>query len=392
MKKTSLIYQASKAGCCFFFLLMSCVEPYDPPAVSKDVNILVVDGFVNTTDGSATVRLSHTNLISSDSTGAPESNATVVIEDEAGTTFTLTEKNPGQYSTEGIAIKTNLKYRLLIERSDDHRIASDFIELQTSPPIDSLTWGLEDNGLNILVNTHGNSETGYYYWDYVETWEYNSALTSYYKLVDKVPTLRPSHEGIQKCWRTVSSSKIIVGSSSHLQENVIQGFPITFIPAGSSKISILYSIIVRQRSLSRQEYEFWKELEKTTESLGSLFDPMPYQVIGNLRSETDPDIEVLGVFSAGSIQEKRLFIHRTDLPSRLTAAPAAFCPIDTVCIYKNPAGDPRCKTGLADLNGEEPLLDALYSGNTVWGYTRASPECSDCRLHGGTVTRPDFWQ
>lgn len=378
---------------CFLLMIISCVEPYEPPAIANDINILVVDGFVNAADGSAIVRLSHTNPVSAETAGAPETGATVVIQDQDGASFALTEDLPGSYSAREIDIIPNLKYRLLIERADNHRISSEFIELKTSPVIDSISWQVDDDRLNIFVNTHEDSgEPGYYSWDYVETWEYNSTLTSYYKLINKVPVLRESHEGIQKCWRTVPSAEIIVGSSTHLNENVIQGFPITFVPAGSGKISILYSILVRQRSLSRQEYEFWKELEKTTENLGSLFDPMPYQVKGNLHSDTDPDVEILGLFSGGSVQEKRLFIHRTELPSYLTASRAPFCPIDTVCIYKNPLGDPRCRFGLQELSGEEPLLDALYSGNTIWGYTKGSPECADCRRQGGVVTRPDFWR
>ncbi|MEK6782310.1 MAG: hypothetical protein AABY93_11415 [Bacteroidota bacterium] len=47
-----------------FLLVLSCIEPYDPYVDQETPNMLVVDGFVNATDHSATVRLSRTQPIS----------------------------------------------------------------------------------------------------------------------------------------------------------------------------------------------------------------------------------------------------------------------------------------------------------------------------------------
>jgi len=147
------------------FLLISCLEPYQPPEIAENINILVVDGFVNSTAGSASVRLSHTNPISSTTSGEPETDAAVSIQDENGTSFTLTEQPSGYYTAEGMDINANARYRLVVERTDNQRVVSDFIDLKTSPPIDSVTWGSEDDGLNIFVNTHDASgEARYYYW------------------------------------------------------------------------------------------------------------------------------------------------------------------------------------------------------------------------------------
>ena len=35
-------------------LVSGCVEPYDPPLNNEDLNLLVVDGFLNATDDRAT--------------------------------------------------------------------------------------------------------------------------------------------------------------------------------------------------------------------------------------------------------------------------------------------------------------------------------------------------
>ena len=39
-------------------ILTGCIEPYNPPAIADTIDILVVDGFLNGTDSSATVQLS----------------------------------------------------------------------------------------------------------------------------------------------------------------------------------------------------------------------------------------------------------------------------------------------------------------------------------------------
>jgi hypothetical protein len=372
-------------------LLIGCLEPYEPPEITETINILVVDGFLNSTDATAGVKLSHTSPIKSTSSGTPETNATVTVESEDGTSFTLVEKSAGYYSAEGVSLNIDNRYRLVIARSDNQRVVSDFIELTNSPPIDSISWEADADGVNIFANTHDTSvETGYYYWDYIETWEYNSPVSSYIKWENNVPVFRGNGDDITKCWRSLPSSKIVVGSSLRLAENVIQRFPIISLPAGSNKLSIKYSVLVRQRTLSKDEYDFWKELQKTTENLGSLFDPLPYQVRGNLRDEGDPNTEVLGVFSGGSVTEKRIFIGVSELPANLRKFPTMYCPLDTVCIFKRP-NDQRCRVGLDELNGTELLVGTLYDGPALWGYTIGSPSCVDCREQGGTLTRPDFW-
>ena len=89
--------------------------------------------------------------------------------------------------------------------------------------------------LTILVNTHDDSESSRYYkWDYIETWEYHAPYPSYYTNVNKRSFLAPE-DMAQTCYKTVPSTKIVVGSTVRLNEDVVRDFPLTYIesaPAG----------------------------------------------------------------------------------------------------------------------------------------------------------------
>ncbi len=72
-----------------------CVEPYSPPASGNAPDYLVVDGFINLSGDSASVRLSHTVALSSTDAPAQESGSTVSVEDDSGGTFCCRNDQPG---------------------------------------------------------------------------------------------------------------------------------------------------------------------------------------------------------------------------------------------------------------------------------------------------------
>lgn len=380
------------AICTFIFIASACLEPYQPPAILGDVDVLVVDGFLNSTDGSATVRLSHANALSSQNKIKPESNATVSIHTEGGTFLTLTEQDSGMYTAAGLNIDPAAKYQLSVRTIDQNEYFSDYVEIKQSPAIDSITWEAKEDGLNILVNAHdAMGSTQYYRWDYVETWEYHAPVLSQFKLVNKQPVYRDPAELIYTCWRTVPSTKISIASTVRLAEDVIYNYPIVFLQMGSSKISVKYSILVKQRAISKNEFAFLEQLQKTTESLGGLFDPQPSQVTGNIHNITNPSDPVLGYFSAGSVNEERFFLNFYDLPDHLNKFPRPGCQVDTVCLVRSMPPPYQCSLAVADLSGTELIGHALYSGPFLNGYTLTNAVCADCRAQGGTLTKPAFW-
>ena len=360
--------------------MAACVDPYQPPFTNEITNILVVDGFINASDQSATVKITRAVRLSDAKAPSPEKKAIVSIEEKGGAVTSLAENGNGIYSKKGIGLNSSKNYRLTITAADGKKYTSDFITLQQTPPIDGVRWETSPDGVNIYVNTHDPSGTKpFYRWNFEETWQYNSVFDSSVKLINGTVVVRSIDEQLFDCWKTVPSSDILVSSTVRLKETTIHDFPITFIPKGSQKLMKRYSVMVNQFSISKEAYDYWQQLRKTTTNLGGLFDPLPSQVTGNVHSESDPLESVLGFFSGGSVSSKRIFISLNDLPPALRIPRSiGDCGIDSVL-------DVRKVEGVAF------LLISPYGTPFPVGYLYSSGGCVDCRKQGGTTTRPDFW-
>ena len=376
-----------------FLLALSCIEPYEPQVGQDNLNMLVVDGFVNATDHSATVRLSRTQPISELGLADPETKATVRIEVSTGVSYSLMEKELGEYKVKELAIDMNAFYTLHIKTISGSEYTSDTIRMKATPPIDSLGFSISSNGevLSVHVNTHDpERKTRYYGWDFIETYEYLAPDSSEYKFVKNEAIPRTSEESIFACWQTEDPTSISIGTSIRLVDDVIHRKSILTIPKGSPKLSVRYSVLVKQRALSALEYTFLDELKKTTETLGGIFGTTPISVLGNIHSINDKNEPVLGYFSGAELKEKRFFIEYSDMPANFRSLRNnAGCEFELTCpIFPDPTtGNPLFCVSLGDLPDDAIILRILDQNF----YEFTSPECGDCRVKGGTTTRPEFW-
>ncbi len=370
-------------------LLFGCIEPFPPPVIDAEVDFLVVDGFLDSSSGTVTVTLARAIPLSSTDPFPIENANQVVLEDNAGNEFQLFAQGNGQYVLTGLIVDPLKEYRIYIRRSNAREYRSAFIPVKSTPPIDSVTWAptaLQD-GIEVQVNTHddtGNSR--YYLWTYEETYQYQAAFYSSVKYENDMVLDRTPEEIIFQCWKTLPSTKIIIGSSERLNADVISKFAVRYIPKGAQELTIKYSILVKQRALTRQAYDYWISLQKTTENLGSLFDPQPGQVTGNIENISDENEPVLGYFDAGEVKQQRLFISSDDLPDALkTMRNIGSCTLDTVAV---------ADAGGVGANASLVLLSGLTSENSEaiveYLYTRLF--CADCRVQGGVTTKPSFWE
>lgn len=380
---------------CLTTLILSggCLDPYSPPVGEQEVNILVVDGFLDSNEGTATVALSRAVPLDAESTIAPEPGATVTLYDDDATAFPLVEQSAGQYRVTGVPVEATAQYRIHIRTRAGNEYQSSLSNIYQTPPIDSLTWVTDEDNLTIRVNTHDFSNTTKYFrWTYEETWAYHAAVLSQYKVVGTQFVDRTPDEMIFYCWNTRPSTNIIIGSTTRLSENIISQAPIQYLNKGSQELSMKYSILVSQRGLSEEEYTYLDQLKKTTESVGGLFDPQPSQVPGNIKRMDSSSPLAIGFFGVGNTVKQRLFITIPELPLEFQFTdPIGGCnPPDTVCLI-TPSSIKNCTLTGRDLNEAIMLGSAIYSQRDLIGITLTSTRCADCRSQGGVLTKPDFW-
>jgi hypothetical protein len=385
------IYFKTVPACIVMTLLFAhCKQTYEPRVEAKNIRLLVVEGFLNSGQGPTMIRLSRTGDLK-DTAIRPEPGAQVSVEGENGSNFTLTGNANGEYSIPQLVLNNNVRYRLHIKTVDGKEYVSDFASVKYTPPIDSITWQRENDGLRLYANARDpQNATRYYQWKYEETWEFHSAFYSSLKYIrdnsNSVTGLEyryPDHSAdttIYKCWKTQNSTSIVLGSTEKLTADVVY-LPVQYIEPHSEKLSVLYSLNLRQYALSQDAYLFLQKMKKNTEQLGSIFDPQPSELSGNIHCLTDPHEIVIGYVEITQEQIKRIFIHNSQVAGWSYFQDCAQLEIDN-----NP--DSITKHG-ADLT---PTLPAKLSplGGIVSFYAANDVRCVDCTLRG-TNQKPSFW-
>jgi hypothetical protein len=364
-----------------------CKRDYNPPVLQNNPNFLVVDGFINAGANSTTAfTLSRTQGLN-DSAGAytPELQAEVTILGSNGTSITLQDLGNGTYTSPQMTLDPGQKYKLLITTRNGSKYTSDTVSTRISPPIDSLSWRQDDSSGNVIVsaNTHDPANNSHYYrWFYTETWKYHAPLQSELQLINgqiyyAIDSLTQEYL-IYYCWRSDKSTDIVLGNTTSFSQDRVSQQPIGTVPRGAQKLSIKYSMLASQYVLTPDAYQYWLILQKNTQNLGSLFDPQPSQLAGNIHCLTNPKEPVIGYLSASSIQQQRLFIDNSQVRN--------WDSLQLECPLRQTGWDPN---NFHTYNYPDTLWGPYYFSGPALILTKR--DCLDCRLQGGTLTKPSFW-
>jgi Domain of unknown function (DUF4249) len=363
---------------------LNCKQVYTPPAVKNNPNLLVVDGIVICGPDSTVITLSRTRSISDTAPSVKEVNAKVSVLGVSGVEYPFIEQGNGRYVVGQLLLDTSQQYQLKIVTAEGNEFRSEISKVHTSPPIDSVYWSQDSSAnVHIYVNTHDpTNNTRYYRWEYAETWEYHSAYNStlIYNTDNGQIDFRPLDEQIFRCYRSQPSSSIEVVSTKQLSSDVVNKYEVTYVPAGTEQISFQYSDLIRQYALPVEAFNFWQNLKRNTEQLGSLFDLQPFTELGNINCVNNPDVHCIGFISFTTLQEKRIFISKNEIFNWNYLPYYGECAVDTIPppdINKYfPPGGPYFFSLIGTDNGP---------------YLLSSNLCVDCTYHGGTTVKPPYW-
>ncbi len=350
----------------------SCIEPYVPDIVDNET-LLVVEGHISDLPAAYFVRLSSTQPLNAEGS-KPETGARVWVTDEEGVEHIFEETAAGVYASDTACFvgQAGQTYRLNIVRSMGAVYQSDPVVLKSTPPIDSVYYerdvrftdveGLKHDGIKIMVDSHDpDGKTRYYRYEWTETYQI------------KVPYPVVYDDGV--CYNSFDNTSIIATNTLHLDEDRVSMFEVAYVTTESYRLRSLYHVQVRQYALDEQGYHYWSELQKSSETLGSLFDPLPYSLTGNVRSADNPDEQVLGYFDASSVSAAAIYIDRKDL-LELNYPPDG-CYWELVQVYG--AESPPQGYCLA-------IKGPFGSGYNIF----APAYCCYCDLYGYREV-PDFW-
>jgi len=325
----------------------SCIEFFHPDINNIETKY-VVDGVITDQEGFQTVLLSSTSDVEVCKYN-PLPYCKIFITDDLGNIFNLTEAIPGTYKVwmGKEYLVPGRSYKINITTPSGIEIVSDYDQMYECPKVDSVYYIRKNvqtsnslivkQGIQFYVDIDGRStNTSFYRWELNETWEHHAPASP-----------------ASICWTTKKLNDIYILSTKKLTQNIYTRFPFHFVDNQTQRLNYCYSLLITQFAISEPAYEFWNKLRINSSELDGLYSTQPLRIKGNLKSTTNPELDILGFFSATSKKSKRIFVQNVpDLEI-----------IDPICIP-----------------------DVLPNGVIVIG-----PSCTDCAYWDGSTDKPKFW-
>ena len=382
-------------------LISSCIEEYTiPKSELKDSKQVVIQGRILAGEESI-FYLSHTKPFG-DKSQLQETilNATVTIIGQNGYESPKAEFDieNDYYYIDTKQLEANTLYAVKVE-AEGEIFQSDFLSLQKTPEIEEITYKEYQDSISLHVSTRGTDETSrYYMWSYEEDWEFTAPmdfaripdLVFYSKNVYDLEGKR--NNPYYRCWNHQNSYNIFLGSTDKLKENTIQNLKLFTISADDVRISWVYSLLLKQWTLSREAYEYYANLQKLTEKSNGIFQPMPYEIKGNVHCISTPTQKVQGYILASNVASKRIFIFASEFKQCIPT-------YDAFCAHTEFTPKTETTRLSYELNAGAVLyipygvkFKYVFEFSPRGGEILYSKQCVDCRtVEGSTNKRPDFW-
>lgn len=371
-------------------LFSSCITPFDPEIEPGETGNYVVNGQVTDLSEIQTVNVSKASSIN-DPKYIPVTGCYVVIRDNLGNSYELSEAGRGNYS--GLIGRANLipgrSFMIEIMTRDGIKIESDFDKMYECPDVDSVYYQRKDiisanlggevtKGIQFYVNLDAtNIRTNFFRWELIETFEYQVPYAREWYYNGTVHHILPVDYSRKVCWSTQSVRSIFTLSTQNLSSNKYEMLPLHYIDNKTSpRLAYGYYLVVNQHALSESAYSYWDQLRTNSNEQGGLYEKQPLSIVGNLHNLTDPGDEVLGYFGVSSVRIKRLYIRRVP---HLENEYIPLCNRDTLR-----------RAGFSIIQPYEyPAF--LMGDQSGYKMIRLSTECVDCLIFGGTNVKPDYW-
>jgi Domain of unknown function (DUF4249) len=291
------------------FLASSCVDSVPFPTKS-DEGFLSVEGTFHNLADTQFVRLFRSQGYTALPTFVSEAKVTVFGNDK--TVGTFEEIRPGVYALMPNILRGSVGTSYYVEiKTKDGKIYRSEPETMPEPvKPDSISFSAydkeelspsgfktEDRVLKILINTsikRGNLDA-FFRWNIDDSFEFNT-----------LPECNPSFKNVITCYysRKMPTSRLALASSKDLLYSRVDGFAINEVSLRlfSLQFKEIHYWRVNQNTITEKAYNYWKDIDKVSNQVGSLFDVAPAYVKGNIFNVIDKEEKVLGYFEVAAVE------------------------------------------------------------------------------------------
>lgn len=373
-RRTNILVLAS----LLWVTLSNCIDKFDAKLPDGSVGLLVVEGNI-ISDSTVVFSLSRTFSLNEESIPGDYNQivADVSVVGDDGSRIKGVSVGNGRYQVQIGTLNRHVRYGAEIVYEGD-TYTSELQHPIETPAIDDITFEQPENygDIYICLSTEKTDGAAYYIWTYEEDWEVRTLYYSkwvYDPTTDEVQTFEkaPYAQG----WTHAESNKTLVGSTESNVENLLKHKRIYSITSGDIRVSYYYSTLMKQRALSKGEFEYYENKAKLSESMGGLFTPQPSELPTNIVC-SNPDKQAIGYVGVNmNVSEYRLYISTNDIE------------------YDNPY---KCDIVSDEDMADMTMSDLYLAGYRIayldmLGYKWAKKECADVRALNGTFIKPSFW-
>ena len=369
-----------------FVVLAGCVYEFDPVIRVDETSGLVVEGDILIGD---TTRITLSSIEPLSGENVNQVRGWVWVEDDSGNEYHPEFMgSSNSFNINMTKASPDRQYRLRIRlaapvNGNSTYYSSSWRDVQKAPAIDDFSYTYEAGDYNLDPFVHlwlslsSQEGSGCFRWDFEEIWEYHAdSLAKYYYDVstDRVRSYDGEIPPLYWCWAYAGSTQAGLAIAKSTGGERISGYGIYDINRRDRRMQSMYYIKLKARNISEECYEYLHSIEVNSTSTGSLSQPDPSQIIGNITCDDDPLEVVYGYIEASRVSFKEMFI-----PS-LYIAPAD---------YAGELPKPPPAEGLGLMTRLEAYEMGLRPNDTPNHWV--SKQCVECTELGGTKNKPSFW-
>ena len=270
--------------CLLWLTIGSCVDKFNAHLPESSTRVLIVEGNI-ISDSTVVFSLSCSFPLNVE--GIPQDynkiDAEVSVVGSDGSCFNGTSLGDGKYQVVIGSLNKDASYSLKIVYEGDIYTSEPQYPLETET-IDDVTYEQPEKYGDISIRFSMRSEDGgCYFWSYEEDWEVRAVYNPKFRYdptTDEVVDFdaTPYARG----WCHNKSAKIIVGNTGTNKDAQLKDKWLYSIKADNNRVFHHYSTLVKQRKISRGEYEYYQEKIKINEEMGGLFIPQPSELPTNI--------------------------------------------------------------------------------------------------------------
>jgi Domain of unknown function (DUF4249) len=301
MKNIARITASLLLGCLF---LTSCLDRIDVP-LRQETKKIVLEGLITNDPKFQFLRISQTTSFGNSNSIVPIKGAYVEVRSPTSepTIFYAVPNDVGLYRPEdpNWAGKVETSYSIYIKLSDGRIYESIPQKMPVAVDIASLDADFVEKGtpgFETSVSFKDPSETeNFYRW---------TGSGFYIRRSTGVPV--GGTICCNRCWVFKEEKSINLFSDVLVNGNLVKNRPVYLSPFYAIGRHL---IEIQQFSITKEAFLFWTRYKDQQQRTGTIFDPLPAALTGNVVNTNNPQDIALGFFEVSAIAHKRIYPNAT---------------------------------------------------------------------------------